>query len=74
MLTVSLCGEETLSATGKSKNAAIWISDADSDTEDEDDDESQDSDDSQSCATPPSTSLADHLGKYLTLFHFCDRS
>ncbi|EXL40443.1 hypothetical protein FOCG_17065 [Fusarium oxysporum f. sp. radicis-lycopersici 26381] len=50
-----------LSADGKSKGDAIWISsDDDSDTEDEGDDEGQDLDHSQSCTTP-TTSIADHL-------------
>ncbi|KAH7153749.1 hypothetical protein DER46DRAFT_510325 [Fusarium sp. MPI-SDFR-AT-0072] len=59
---VSLSDKEAvLSADGKSKGDAIWISsDDDSDTEDEGDDEGQDLDDSQSCTTP-TTSIADHL-------------
>jgi hypothetical protein len=61
---VSLSDKEAvLSADGKSKGDAIWISsDDDSDTEDEGDDEGQDLDDSQSYTTP-TTSIADHLGK-----------
>ncbi|KAH7201457.1 hypothetical protein DER44DRAFT_784261, partial [Fusarium oxysporum] len=62
--------EAVLSADGKSKGDAIWISsDDDSDTEGEGDDEGQDLDDSQSCTTP-TTSIADHLGKFLTLSSF----
>ncbi|EGU89167.1 hypothetical protein FOPG_18546 [Fusarium oxysporum f. sp. conglutinans race 2 54008] len=62
---VSLSDKEAvLSADGKSKGDAIWISsDDDSDTEDEGDDEGQDLDHSQSCTTP-TTSIADHLGKF----------
>ncbi|RKK80363.1 hypothetical protein BFJ71_g15945 [Fusarium oxysporum] len=59
---VSLSDQEAvLSADGKFKGDAIWISsDDDSDTEDEGDDEGQDLDRSQSCTTP-TTSIADHL-------------
>ncbi|PCD20272.1 hypothetical protein AU210_016684 [Fusarium oxysporum f. sp. radicis-cucumerinum] len=59
---VSLSNKEAvLSADGKSKGDAIWISsDDDSDTEDEGDDKGQDLVDSQSCTTP-TTSIADHL-------------
>ncbi|KAG4258982.1 hypothetical protein FPRO03_13204 [Fusarium proliferatum] len=58
---VSLSDKEAvLSADGKSKGDAIWISsDDDSDTEDGDD-EGQDLDDSQSCTTP-TTSIVEHL-------------
>jgi hypothetical protein len=56
---VSLGDEEALSATGESKDSAIWISDDDTDTEDEDGDEGQDLD-SQSCITATTTSIADH--------------
>ncbi|KAH7207376.1 hypothetical protein DER44DRAFT_697508, partial [Fusarium oxysporum] len=53
--------EAVLSADGKSKGDAIWISsDDDSDTEVEGDDEGQDLDHSQSCTTP-TTSIADHF-------------
>ncbi|KAF4452883.1 hypothetical protein F53441_4355 [Fusarium austroafricanum] len=56
--------EAVFLADGKSKGDAIWISsDDDSDTEDEGDDEGQDLDDSQPCTTP-TTSIADHLGKF----------
>ncbi|KAH6955669.1 hypothetical protein BKA56DRAFT_625147 [Ilyonectria sp. MPI-CAGE-AT-0026] len=37
-VTISLCDEKALSATGESKNTAIWISDDDFNTEDGDDD------------------------------------
>ncbi|KAG7432006.1 hypothetical protein Forpi1262_v007062 [Fusarium oxysporum f. sp. raphani] len=59
---LSLSGKEAvLSADGKSKGNAIWISsDDDSHTEDEGDDEGRDLDRSQSCTTP-TTSIADHL-------------
>ncbi|CZR35900.1 uncharacterized protein FPRO_03840 [Fusarium proliferatum ET1] len=59
---VSLSDKEAdLSADGKSKGDAIWISsDDDSDTEDEGDDEGRDLDHSQSCTTS-TTSIADHL-------------
>ncbi|KAH7110977.1 hypothetical protein B0J13DRAFT_591074 [Dactylonectria estremocensis] len=60
---ISPSDEEALSASGESKHAAIWISDDETDTEDEGDDEGQDFDDSQSCTTP-TTSIADHLGKF----------
>jgi hypothetical protein len=64
---VSLCDKEALSATGESRDSAIWISDDDTDTEDGDDDEGQDFDDSQSYTTPTTTSIADHSGKVFTL-------
>lgn len=57
----SLCDEEALSATGKSRDTPICISDDDTNTEDESEDEGQDFDDSQSCTTPMTTSFADHL-------------
>ncbi|KAH7129685.1 hypothetical protein B0J13DRAFT_452591 [Dactylonectria estremocensis] len=60
---VSLCDEEALSATGESRDTAIWIFDDETDAEDEDDDEGQNFDDSRSCTTP-TTSIADHLGKF----------
>jgi hypothetical protein len=61
---VSLSDKEAvLSADGKSKGDAIWISsDDDSDTEDEGDDKGRDLDHSQSCTTP-TTSIADHLAR-----------
>jgi hypothetical protein len=57
------------SASGKSTDNAIWISDNDSsDTEYEDSLEDHDLKNSQSdCTTPVTTSVIDHLGKSLTL-------
>ncbi|KAH7231608.1 uncharacterized protein BKA55DRAFT_712784 [Fusarium redolens] len=57
---VSLCDEEALSTTRESKDTAICIFDNETDTEDEDDD-------SQS-GTASKTSIADHLGKYYSLY------
>ncbi|KAF5697008.1 hypothetical protein FMUND_15536 [Fusarium mundagurra] len=64
---VSLSDKEAvLSADGKSKGDAIWISsDNDFDTKDEGNNEGQDLDDSQLCITPM-TSIADYLDSTVT--------